>query len=184
MKTHNLAFIDLETTGLDVERHEIIEIGCIIARQIPNEEKGPDVEIIEEFEIKIKPERIEDADPKSLHMNGYNEKEWENAIPLTEALTIVAEKTKGASIVGQGVFFDWMFLEAGFKKTGIKNRMHFHKIDLISMAFTKLYNDPSVQKFSLGALAEHFGVENKKAHTALADIRATFEIYKKILDLK
>ena len=30
MKKHNLAFIDIEATGLDVSKHEIIEIGCII----------------------------------------------------------------------------------------------------------------------------------------------------------
>ncbi|MEK9183615.1 MAG: exonuclease domain-containing protein [Patescibacteria group bacterium] len=34
MKKHNLAFTDLETTGLDAHKHEIIEIGCIVAKQI------------------------------------------------------------------------------------------------------------------------------------------------------
>ena len=28
MRKHNLAFIDIETTGLNVIKHEIIEIGC------------------------------------------------------------------------------------------------------------------------------------------------------------
>ncbi|KKS11066.1 MAG: hypothetical protein UU67_C0085G0001, partial [Candidatus Daviesbacteria bacterium GW2011_GWB1_41_5] len=37
------------------------------------------------------------------------------------------------------------------------------------------------ERFNLGALAKYFGVENEKAHSALADIRATFEIYKKLL---
>src|SRR5258708_20280307 len=30
MRKHNLAFIDTESTGLNVLKHEIIEIGCVI----------------------------------------------------------------------------------------------------------------------------------------------------------
>jgi len=33
MKKHPLAFIDLETTGLNPDTHEIIEIGCLVVRQ-------------------------------------------------------------------------------------------------------------------------------------------------------
>ena len=29
MRKHDLAFIDIETTGLSVVEHEIIEIGCL-----------------------------------------------------------------------------------------------------------------------------------------------------------
>ena len=41
MRKHNLAFIDVETTGLNAMKHEIIELGCVLAK--------PDLEIIEEF---------------------------------------------------------------------------------------------------------------------------------------
>ena len=36
MKKHNLAFIDLETTGLDPDKQEMIELGCVVARQVAN----------------------------------------------------------------------------------------------------------------------------------------------------
>ena len=55
MKKHNLAFIDIETTGLNLLKHEIIEIGCVLTT--------PELKVIEEFELKIKPEHIENADP-------------------------------------------------------------------------------------------------------------------------
>ena len=57
MKKHNLAFIDIETTGLNLIEHEIIEIGCVVT--------APNLKVIEEFKLKIKPERIEDAEPVS-----------------------------------------------------------------------------------------------------------------------
>ena len=47
MRNHNFAFIDIETTGLNVAVHEIIEIGVVLTT--------PDLVVIEEFELKIKP---------------------------------------------------------------------------------------------------------------------------------
>jgi len=71
MRKHNFAFIDIETTGLNLEKNEVIEIGCVLAT--------PLLEVIEEFELKIKPEHIENADPVALKVNHYNEKDWENS---------------------------------------------------------------------------------------------------------
>ena len=71
MKKHNFAFIDIETTGLNLLAHEIIEIGCVLAT--------PKLKVIEEFELKIKPKHIENSDPVALKVNHYNEKDWEDA---------------------------------------------------------------------------------------------------------
>jgi len=181
MKSHNLAFIDLETSGLELEKHEILEIGCVIARQVPREEGGAQLEHIAEFEIKVKPKHIETADPVSLEINGYDEKNWQDAVSLKEAMNTVAEKTREAIQVSHNVSFDFMFLEKAFEDTGVKNEMHYHKLDTIPIAFAKLYDVPAVRKFSLRSLCEHFGIENKKAHTALSDARATYELYKRLM---
>tara|TARA_Y100000310_G_scaffold345569_1_gene466732 strand:+ start:4274 stop:4825 length:552 start_codon:yes stop_codon:yes gene_type:complete len=183
MKRHNLAFIDLETTGLDPERHEIIEIGCIVAKQVPQSGGGAKVEKIEEFDVKVKPENIDNAEPDALRVSGYNEMEWMFAAELSQAIKQLVEKTKDCVMVGHNVSFDQGFLEKAFEKTGIENKMHYHKLDTIPIAFAKLYDNPDVQKFSLGLLCEHFGIKNERAHTALSDIRATFELYKKLLDV-
>ncbi|MEK7587031.1 MAG: 3'-5' exonuclease [Patescibacteria group bacterium] len=182
MKKHNLAFIDLETTGLDPMVHEIIEIGGIVARQISRAGRGAKLEIVEEFEFKIKPEHLELAEPEALRINGYNEMEWLFAPDLKKVLETVSGKLKDSVMVAQNVTFDWSFLNQAFKKTGLKNPMHYHKLDLISLAFAKLYDNERLERFSLQALSEHFGIKNEKAHTALADIRVTVEIYKKLLD--
>ena len=183
MKTHNLAFIDVETTGLDPEKHELIEIGCVLAKQIPVEGKGSRLELIDEFEFKIFPEHLEDSDPESLMINGYTAERWANAIPLKEAMEQFSEKVRGASFVAHNVSFDLAFIDKAFKKTGVKNLMHYHKIDTISLAFAILYHNPEVEKFSLRFLCEYFGITNENAHTALSDARATFEVYKRLLKI-
>src|SRR3989344_769721 len=196
MKKHSLAFIDLETTGLDPARHEIIEIGAIIARPLSRAGRGPELEVLEEFGWKIKPTRLQTAEPEALRINGYNAADWLFALDLVPALkslaektagaimvgqNVSAEKTAGAIMVGQNVSFDWSFLQAAFNETKIEPRFHYHRIDLISLAFAKLYHDERAQRFNLSSLAEHFGLKQAEPHTALGDIRLTLEIYKKLL---
>jgi len=175
MRKHNLAFIDIETTGLSVVEHEIIEIGCVIT--------SSQLEIKEEFEIKIKPKKIENANKTALKVNHYNEKDWENAYELKDALKIISKKIKDCIMVGQNVAFDSSFLEYNFEKNNIKNSLHYHRLDTISIAWAKFHNDENFLHFSLRELCKYFDIRNENPHSALSDARATYELYKKLMDL-
>ena len=175
MKKHNFIFIDIETTGLVLTKHEIIEIGCVVT--------NPDMKIIEEFSLKIKPENIGDADPVALKINHYNAPDWKDAMTLNKAMEILALKAKDCIMVGQNVAFDSGFLEYAFIKTGVANSMHYHKLDTISLAWAKLHNAPDLEHFSLRELCLRFDIKNEDAHTGLGDARATFELYKKLMEL-
>jgi DNA polymerase III epsilon subunit family exonuclease len=175
MKKHNFAFIDIETTGLNLFKNEIIEIGCVLTT--------PDLEVIEEFELKIKPENISNADPVALKVNHYNAKDWESGLSLEKAMNIFSKKTKDCIMVGHNVSFDAGFLEYAFNKSEIKNLMHYHKLDTVSIAWAKLHNDPSLEHLSLHDMCMRFGIKNARAHSALSDARATFELYKKLMSL-
>ncbi|KKS45322.1 hypothetical protein A3I25_01220 [Candidatus Nomurabacteria bacterium RIFCSPLOWO2_02_FULL_42_17] len=173
MRKHNLAFIDVETTGLNVTKHEIIELGCVLAK--------PSLEIIEEFELKIKPEHIENAEPVALKINGYDSADWVFAYTLSEAMKIFSQKVQNTIMVGHNLSFDYGFLEHALIKCGIANTMHYHKLDTISIAWAKLHRQPDLDRFSLRELCSRFNIENKKAHSALSDARATYELYKKMM---
>jgi DNA polymerase III epsilon subunit-like protein len=86
-------------------------------------------------------------------------------------------------MVGHNVAFDSGFLEHAYAKTGIKNSMHYHKLDTISIAWAKLHREPDLEHFSLRELGVRFGIKNEKAHTALSDARATSLLYKKLMEL-
>ncbi len=181
--TKNLAFVDVETTGLNPDIHEIIELGCVIVSQEGVGSGKPSFKIIGEIDIKIKPEHIENADPVALRVNGYDEADWVFAYSLREAMITLSEKAGDAIMVGHNVSFDAGFIEKAFRTTGIENKLHYHKLDTISIAFAKLHLNVDVDKFSLNFLCSHFGIENKKAHSALSDARATFELYEKLFNL-
>jgi DNA polymerase III epsilon subunit family exonuclease len=175
MKKHSFAFIDIETTGLNLLNNEIIEIGVLLAT--------PDLKMVEEFELKIKPEKIETADPVALKVNHYNSSDWTNAIGLKEAMKIFKEKVKDCIMVGHNVAFDAGFLEYAFNKTNLTNSMHYHKLDTVSIAWAKMHKDPNLEHFSLRELCVRFEIKNERSHTALSDARATYELYKKLMEL-
>ena len=175
MHKRNLAFIDIEATGLNLLEHEIIEIGCVLCT--------PELVVIEEFDLKIKPEHIENADKASLKVSNYDPALWTGAVSLREAMKIFSEKVQDCIMVGHNVSFDFAFLECAFEKTGLSNTMHYHKLDTISIAWAKLHEEPDLEHFSLREMCLRFGIVNQKAHTALSDARATYELYKKLMEL-
>lgn len=174
IKGTSLAFIDLETTGFRPDRHEIIEIGCLVLTQ-------PDLQIIGELDLKVKPEHLETAEPEALAVNGYNSGDWLFAVDLAQALKALNDQAEGAIMISHNITFDWPFLERAYAQTGLPNRLASVRLDLLSIAFAKLYNEERVQRFNLRALADYFGLKNEQQHTAMADIRVSVEIYKKLL---
>ena len=183
MKTQTLVFVDLEMTGLDPFQHEIIEIGIVLAKQVTGEDGKQILEALSEHNIQLKPEHIENADPKALEVNKYHARDWSLAIPQQEGLSQAAKLLDGTVFVAQNVALDWAFLQYAGSRHHIDfdKLAHYHKLDLASMAFGKLYHEPKLFKFSLREMTEYFEVTNQNAHTALADARATFEVCKKLL---
>lgn len=183
MKNDRLAFVDLEMTGLDPFRHEIIEIGIILAKQKEGMDGRRTLELISEHNIQLIPLHIGNADPKGLEVNKYHTRDWSLAVPQKEGLLHAAEILRGTVFVAQNVALDWAFLHYAGNKFDINfdKLVHYHKLDLASMAFGKMYHDPRLFKFSLREMTEYFQVVNQDAHTALADARATFEVCKKLL---
>jgi len=179
MLQQTLAFIDVETTGLDNDTAEIIELGVVLAKLKDNE-----LVVTDQINLKIRPEHLETAEPAALRINGYNEADWLFAASLQDAMKLFAEKTAGAIFVAHNLVFDYGFIDRAFKTTGIENKMHYHKLDTIALAFGVLIDNDDMNKFSLKALTEYYGIENKKAHSAFADAYATYELFKKLLKLK
>ena len=185
MKTHTLAFVDLEMTGLDPFRHEIIEVGIVLARQVEGEGGKGDIEFVAEYNIQLKPEHIANADPKGLEINKFYKRDWSAAVKQKVGLQRVREILDGTVFIAQNVALDWAFLQYAGSLHGIDfdKAVHYHKLDLASMVFGKMYHEPKLFKFSLREMTVHFDVTNQDAHTALADARATFEVCKKMLSV-
>lgn len=179
MLNQTLAFIDIETTGLDRDKHEIIELAAVITKM-----KDGELVVIDQVDLKIQPQHIENAEPQALRINGYNPADWLFAVSLEDAMKEFAKKTDNAVFVAHNITFDYGFVETAFKKTGLEDKMHFYKLDTLSLAFGILHTTDDPGKLALRTLAQKYGVENKKAHSAFADAYATYEVFKKMMNLK
>jgi len=173
-RRRHLVFIDLETTGLDREKHEIVELGCLRVN-------GENFEIIEEYSAKVKPTHMETADSKALEINGYSKEKWKEAEDLKDVLEKVAVMAEGGMIAGWNVSFDWAFIEDGFRRFNIKSKFNYHKVDVQSIAYAVLYNDPEVKNLRMREVALHFGIKLGDVHSATEDIKITYDLFKKLM---
>lgn len=184
MPPERYLFVDTETTGLTPGFHEIIEIGCVLS------ETHRDLFGNEEFvEVgsrvwRMHPKYPERAQPGALRVNGYGVRDWSDAVPREHAFRELVKFGAGSVFIAQNVTFDWNFLSEDAKHLGIPlaDNVFPRKLDLMSMAF--IYSrviDPTLDRFNLAAMCEHFGITNTAAHEALSDARAAFAVFKRII---
>ena len=174
-----IALTDLETTGLNPLKHEIIELGCVI---FDNET----FEIYGNLNFKIKPEHIEDADPKALACNGYKEEDWEDSMTLRQALSFYAQATEGCTFMAHNVTFDYSFIVASFAKVDLTDSLKLgkYKIDTMSVAWAKIPHD-KVFSFSLKTLCIYLGIPPEPAiHRAINGATCAYGVYKKLMEMK
>lgn len=169
-----IALVDLETTGLNGNTDEIIEIGCIVF-------DTKTMEIIDTMDVKVTPEHIETASPRALEVNGYTQEAWEQAISLHAAMLLLCEKTKGATLMAYNVTFDYSFLKTAFEQTGFENEMNYHRLDLLSIAWARLPHH-KVNSWSLKTVCVYLGIAPEpKVHRAIHGCEASYEVYKKLM---
>jgi DNA polymerase III epsilon subunit-like protein len=175
-RARRLALTDLETTGVEPRRHEIIEIGLIVVDQVS-------LEVIDTLELKVKPEHIETAAASALAWNGYNEAEWASAVSLKEAMLAYANKTRGAVFCSHNVTFDWAFLSEAFDRTGVTHEMDYHRIDLFTVAWARLDRNTSPSDLNLDRIASHLGIEcEPMPHRAMNGAWTAYRVLRALLE--
>lgn len=161
-----ICIVDLETTGLDPKKHEIIEFGAYIF--YTDGYKIPDT-----YTFKIKPRHIENADPAALQINGYNEEEWKDAISLEEFKTWVKGKLPGFTFCSFPLLFDYGFMEAA----GLGDVFDRYKLDLFTMAWMKTGKIEKLKDY-----CRLLGIQPEpNTHRAINGARCAYELFKKIV---
>ena len=171
-----LALVDCETTGLDPIVHELIEIGLVVF----DSRNG---HILDEWDIKIKPERPDDGDVAAYACNGYDPVEWESATTLEDAMQQLVERTDGATMMAFNITFDLGFLQAAFKKTGIVDKMARLHLDLLTIAWMKIPHS-RMQRWSLRNVCTYLGIKPEPiVHRGGNGARKGWEVYKALMDI-
>ena len=161
--------IDIETSGLSIERDRIIEIAAIRVK---------DGEVSEEFQTLvdagISPER------KITELTGITAEMLKSeGIPIKEALERLTKFVGGLPIVCHNVEFDCGFLMNEAKRNGVK-LFRSQCTDTLLLARRRV---KGVKQYTLTALCEHLGIDAAGAHRALTDCRLAKAVLEKLNEI-
>ncbi len=165
--------LDTETTGLStLEKHRIVEIGCIeLNDQIPTDKI---------FHTYINPQRSVSEEAYKIH--GYSNEFLSNKKTFSEISEAFLNFIKDKKIVIHNASFDLSFINYELKLMNQKPIDKKNVIDTLEIARLKY---PGSQN-SLDALCKRFNIDNSKRekHNALIDCHLLKEIYVYLLDQK
>ncbi len=169
------AFLDCEFGGLDVDQHDLTEVGLIVTDARLNELATG------HWRVRARPERIT---PEAAAIFGYDPELWAQAPGLRQVLDeIGALLPRDRKVVpaGQNVRMDVLFLERAFRSCGVPYPFDYHVLDLATLyyAWSLVAGEPA-RSISLRQAATTAGLlgEGGVAHRALEDARLTLECFR------
>lgn len=156
------AVVDLETTGLNPARDEIIEIGALLV--------DTGFRTIEEFSVLVKPRMA--LPPQITRLTGIDQDLLDRqGIRLLDGFAKLQDFLGDRPVFAHHAAFDQSFLVNASAQLGLafSNVMY----DTICMAEAAW---PDLDSYALFSLAHRMGLSNSPTHRALADARATLEV--------
>jgi DNA polymerase III epsilon subunit-like protein len=180
MNHDHVAFVDIETLGLDPYRHAVWEVAIIV----------DDDEIL--FQIHLSDEEIATGDPVGMDICQFHHRyEATAAYPSWTAAAIIEEALSGRHIVGAVPSFDEQRLallcDRAFRGGHPPERRpwHYHLIDVEAMAVGALAARGEIVDLPWRShdLSTRLGVTTpvEDEHTALGDARWARAIYETIM---
>jgi len=185
-----LAFVDIETTGLDVDRAEVWEVGLYIESSDPSEASSDDGE----YSWLLPVSHLGTAEPEALKLSGFYERH-----PDGGAKTVGRDQlfflphfarefesiTRGATLVGANVRFDERFLDRLLRAQNTSPSWHYRLCDVEALAQGAMRNPlPMGLANSLNSMAARLILVTPefKAHNALEDAKAARCLYHMVVN--
>ena len=184
-----LCYIDVETTGLNANKHAIIQLAYIIEINGKVKAKGS-------YQINPKTyNKSREVEPRALEVNGITMEQLasyedqaeafikflrvlESHISIEEKLTFVAYNSP----------FDIKFVQAWFQDNGRQNdygRYFTYKdLDVFALVKYLIHAGPlaTMKSHKLSDLCEYFAITLTDTHDAISDIEATRELHLKLMN--
>lgn len=206
----SVVFLDIETTGLEPDRHQIWEIGMVWAEVTETHQKDGYGNVVHsiEFERWVAAEIVLDvdlsvADPMALRIGDYYNRAERQSIrwsrgdrPPSPAITrpreqitaedaadVVAHTLDGQHIVGAVPSFDAAFLAPWLRANGHAPTWHYHLVDVEALVAGAYALEPP---WDSTELSKHAGVDPEQfaRHTALGDALWAAHLYHAAMNIE
>lgn len=175
-----VTFVDIETTGLNEQVHEIIEVGAVKTTIQDNL-----ITIIAIEDWRILP--VMPVDPTVANINGYDAEEWiesANLVDLPEAMEGIFALMKDSWHAGSKPRFDEKFLKKACDDMywTYPKLASYHLLDVSTMAFPLLMKE-KINRLSQESIGEFLKIPGG-GHRALADAQQCLKIFAKLNNLE
>lgn len=182
-----IVFLDIETTGLDPRRHQILEVAMIVRGT-----EFPDDKTIN-FSLPI----IESlASPKALEVNRYHERRDQlrkDRLHPILAENVLRDALAGAVVVGNNPQFDLRFIEQWFaantwraddaERDDGATPWHYHPVDLKALVAGRMGMGPP--PWSTSDIAREAGVPLPEGyHSAAVDAAWNRDVYDAVMNYR
>lgn len=158
--------LDVETTGLRADQHEIIELAAM---------RVVEHEITDTFSTLV---RIHAPLPATITaLTGISDDMLrDQGLPLPEAMAQFLSFVADRRVVCHHAAFDYAFLKAACRKCHLPEFRNPYA-DTLQMAKRQLDEVPD---YKLATLAAHLGIDTTGSHRALEDCRMTYMLFEKL----
>ncbi len=183
MVKYDLLLIDIESTGLDVSRHEIIQLAAILLDKKTLKEKR-------NFNSYIKPMNWVSRDHVAMAINKIDYEQIKNAQPVAKVIKSFVKTFPGkVTLANYGGNLDTVFLPAAFKKASVSYPYDYNTLNIWVLAYVymikmkKLGNKQKYHGFNIPDILKTAQIPLPKGqlHDALVDCRAEAEILRHII---
>lgn len=161
--------IDVETSGLNPEEHEIIELGAILVEAHC---------IKERFSLLVRPQKGITSPIEGLTgiTNTMLQKE---GVEISLAMPRFIAFLRDLPVVSHNVDFDYGFLRRACAVCNLP-LLSNRSIDTLTLSRRKI---KKVDNYKLSTLAKHFAIATTQIHRSLADCEITYQLYEKLINL-
>jgi DNA polymerase III epsilon subunit-like protein len=169
-----LVFVDLETTGLDLDRNGIIEIGAVFETDGQREP--------EDFQALANPGSVE-YNEEAAKIHNISREAIESALPLVDVLKQFDQRCADHAVIsGWNTKFDEAFLYKAYQRHGIPWRFDYHIFDVWSVykRLQLLGKLPADMHLGLGTVAQYYNIvrDGEDHHRALNDVEWTWRLHR------
>lgn len=161
--------IDLETTGLNTKKDEIISLAAVPVR-------GMTIHLDEVFYTLIRPEKFR---IDSIKYHGITERDLRNAPTFLEVADRIEDIVRDSVVVGYAVWVDIEFLRNAFKRK-LKRKVKIERyVDIAEIEAWLIKKRGSAVTFRIDfdTLLKIYRVGDFHRHTALGDAFSTAYIF-------
>lgn len=162
--------LDLETTGLDVSRERVIQIGAIPMLGADVQE-GPRLDQLIDPGIPI-PEA-------ASRVHGLRAKDVAGAPAFADYIEILRKTLAGRVVVGHHIGFDLAVLRHEAARVGVQ----WQEPPCLDLAMVAGALDPSLPDLGLETITSRLGVSIQARHSAMGDCLATAEAFALVLTM-